>query len=353
MITLSTEIPLLNAALTAGISDLHLHARRGAYWRVQGDLVPADPASECLPTLLALISLLEKNARPVPSIGKVDFGFNYHGRRFRASLYKSLGELAGVLRLIPNHHFGLDKIGVPAAFTQVLNEQRGLFLVSGATGDGKSTTLAAAVSYLIERFRGKIITLEDPVEYLHQDKNSIVDQLELGSDFTDFNSALEGALRQDPDVILVGELRDFATFETACHAATTGHLVLASVHGESATKTIARIVDTFPEKVRSEQRARFAQVLSGIYCQQLVKTTQGTRAAIGEFMVTTEAIRNHIRDNRLEFIPGEIRSGTKYGMRSMDMHLAQLVRAKQLAEADARGRCLYPDHFSQLLTYTQ
>ena len=353
MITLATDLPLLDAALKADISDLHLHTRRTAFWRTQGDLVPSDPTFECTSTLNALIGLLEINGRPVPIVGKVDFGFNYHGRRFRASLYKTLGELAGVLRLIPNHHLPIDKIGVPPAFIQVLNEQRGLFLVSGATGDGKSTTLAAAVSYLIDRIKGKIITLEDPVEYLHADKNAIVDQLELGSDFSDFNSALAGALRQDPDVILVGELRDFATFETACHAATTGHLVLASVHGESATKTIARIVDSFPEKVRSEQRARFAQVLSAIYCQQLVKTTQGGRTAIGELMVTTEAIRNLIRDNRLDSIPGEIRTGSKHGMRSMDMHLAQLLRSKVLTEAEARGRCLYPDQFTQLLSYTK
>jgi twitching motility protein PilT len=352
MITLNTDMPLLNAALTAGISDLHLHARRPAHWRFLGDLIPTDPAAEGLSTLQALISLLELNGRPMPAIGKVDFGFNYKGRRFRASFYKTMGELAGVLRLIPNRHWSLNEIGVPATFTSVLNEHRGLILVSGATGDGKSTTLAAAVSYLSTRLRGKIITLEDPVEYLHSDKNAIVDQLELGSDFTHFNAALEGALRQDPDVILVGELRDFATFETACHAATTGHLVLASVHGESATKTIARIVDTFPETVRAEQRARFAQVLSAIYCQQLVKTNQGTRIAIGELMITTEAIRIHIRDNRLDYIPGEIRSGSKFGMRSMDMHLAQLVRAKAVAEADARSRCLYPDQFSQLLSFT-
>ena len=210
--------------------------------------------------------------------------------------------------------------------------------------------MAAAIAYLIARKPAKILTLEDPVEYLHTSGKSLVDQLELGTDFTDFNTALKGALRQDPDVILVGELRDFETFQTACHAATTGHLVLASVHGESAMKTIARVVDTCPEKVRAEQRAIFAQSLTGIYAQQLVKIADGRRA-VGELMICTEAIRNLISDNRLDSIPGEIRTGTKHGMRSMDMHLAQLVRAQVLTESAARSRALFPALFTQLLTF--
>jgi twitching motility protein PilT len=351
MIELTTSVELLDRALAAGVSDLHLHESRVAYWRDNGKLVQANPPGESLSCLTPISELLTATGRGVPSIGHLDFGFNYRGRRFRASIYRALGKLAAVLRVVPENHLTLEQIGVPAAFTKVLDQMEGLFLVSGATGDGKSTTLAAALSYLINQAEVKASTLEDPVEYLFASSKSIVDQQELGSDFVDFRSALEGVLRQDPDVILIGELRDFQTFEIACHAATTGHLVLASVHGASAQKTIARIVDTFPEKVRAEQRARFAQVLTAIFTQQLAPTRTGRRA-IGEFMVTTEAIRNLIRDNRLDSIPGEIRTGTKHGMRSMDMHLAQLVRSKVLDETAAIGRAHFPDSFKDLLAHT-
>jgi twitching motility protein PilT len=350
MITLAHACPLLDAALAQKASDLHLLDERPAYWRIDGALAPAEPALASAPLLDALDALLASVGRSYGGINHADLGFGYNQRRIRASLYRTLGRRAAVLRVIPATHPSLAAIGVPPAFTTALDTMSGLFLVAGATGDGKSTTLAAAIAYLIARKPAKILTLEDPVEYLHTSGKSLVDQLELGTDFTDFNTALKGALRQDPDVILVGELRDFETFQTACHAATTGHLVLASVHGESAMKTIARVVDTFPEKVRAEQRAIFAQSLTGIYAQQLVKIADGRRA-VGELMICTEAIRNLISDNRLDSIPGEIRTGTKHGMRSMDMHLAQLVRAQVLTESAARSRALFPALFTQLLTF--
>jgi twitching motility protein PilT len=273
--------------------------------------------------------------------GGTDFGFAFGEKaRFRVSVMKAKGNYGLVLRQIPNQLFDLRTIGMPDKIKELLYRPRGLFLVTGPTGSGKSTTLASMVNYINENRDGHIITIEDPIEYYHPHKKCVVTQREVGSDVPSFAEAIRRALRQDPDVILVGEMRDLETISTAVTAAETGHLVFATLHTQDAAQTIDRIVDAFPSEQQDQVRIQVASTLQGIVTQQLIPTADGTaRAVAAEVLVATPAIRNLIRDGKIHQVFPMLQAGRKFGMNTMDEHLGALVREGRITLEAALLRC--------------
>jgi twitching motility protein PilT len=266
--------------------------------------------------------------------GGTDFGFAYLDKaRFRVSVLKSKGNYGLVLRQIPNQLFDLRQIGLPDKIKELLYRPRGLFLVTGPTGSGKSTTLASMVNYINENRDGHIITIEDPIEYYHNHKRCIVTQREVGQDVPSFSEAIRRALRQDPDVILVGELRDLETIEAAISAAETGHLVFGTLHTNSASKTVDRIVDAFPANMKEMIRTQLSTSIIAVISQSLCKKNGGGRIAAYEIMVNTSSIASLIRDNKTFRIPSDIQTGAHLGMITLDTHLMSLVN-KEVVEAD-------------------
>jgi twitching motility protein PilT len=266
--------------------------------------------------------------------GGTDFGFAYLDKaRFRVSVLKAKGNYGMVLRQIPNQLFDLRQIGLPDKIKELLYRPRGLFLVTGPTGSGKSTTLASMVNYINENRDGHIITIEDPIEYYHPHKRCVVTQREIGQDVPSFSEAIRRALRQDPDVILVGELRDLETIEAAISAAETGHLVFGTLHTNSAAKTVDRIVDAFPANMKEMIRTQLSTSIIGVISQSLCKKNGGGRIAAYEIMVNTSSIASLIRDNKTFRITSDIQTGAALGMITLDTHLMSLVN-RELIEPD-------------------
>jgi twitching motility protein PilT len=266
--------------------------------------------------------------------GGADFGFAFGEKaRFRVSVLKAKGNYGMVLRQIPYKMFGLRDIGLPDKIRELLYRPRGLILVTGPTGSGKSTTLASMINYVNENRDGHIITIEDPIEYYHNHKRCLVTQREIGSDVPSFAEAIRRALRQDPDIILVGEMRDLETIEAAISAAETGHLVFGTLHTNSAAKTIDRIVDAFPANMKDMIRTQLASSVQAVISQVLCKKIGGGRIAGYEIMVTTTSIASLIRENKTFRIPSDIQTGAGLGMITMDTHLMSLFN-RELISAD-------------------
>jgi twitching motility protein PilT len=266
--------------------------------------------------------------------GGADFGFAFGEKaRFRVSVLKAKGNYGMVLRQIPYKMFGLRDIGLPDKIRELLYRPRGLILVTGPTGSGKSTTLASMINYVNENRDGHIITIEDPIEYYHNHKRCVVTQREIGSDVPSFAEAIRRALRQDPDIILVGEMRDLETIEAAISAAETGHLVFGTLHTNSAAKTIDRIVDAFPANMKDMIRTQLASSVQAVISQVLCKKIGGGRIAGYEIMVTTTSIASLIRENKTFRIPSDIQTGAALGMITMDTHLMSLFN-RELITAD-------------------
>jgi twitching motility protein PilT len=266
--------------------------------------------------------------------GGSDFGFAFLEKaRFRVSVLKSKGNYGLVLRQIPNKMYGLRDIGLPDKVRELLYRPRGLILVTGPTGSGKSTTLASMVNYINENREGHIITIEDPIEYYHPHKRCIVTQREIGADVPSFAEAIKRALRQDPDIILVGEMRDLETIEAAISAAETGHLVFGTLHTNSAAKTVDRIVDAFPANMKEMIRTQLASSLVAVISQVLCKKIGGGRVAGYEIMINTTSISAMIRENKTFRITSDIQTGGNLGMITMDAHLLSLVN-RQLVTPD-------------------
>jgi twitching motility protein PilT len=327
-------------------SDLHLTAGAPPMVRLRGRLVPLDgyPALTPTDTREVVYSILSNSQRQkLENNWQIDFAYQIPGRaRFRVNAYFQRSAVGAAFRLIPFEITPLETLGLPPAVAEFAKRPRGLVLVTGPTGSGKSTTLASLVDVINESREQHIMTIEDPIEFLHQHKKCIVNQRELGADATSFADALKAALRQDPDVILVGEMRDLETIGTAITAAETGHLVFATLHTQDTPQTIDRIIDVFPSGQQGQVRAQLSVALQGIMTQMLLPTADGAgRCVAAEVLVPTPAVRNLIREAKSHQIYSVLQTGGAHGMQTMDASLAQLVHAgkitRQLADANAHS----------------
>ncbi len=319
---------LLHACVTQGASDIHLTVGRSPVFRVHGGLRSLETKVLDPDDTVSLMKSItpERNQQELQEEGGTDFGFAFgDAARFRVAIFKQKGNVTLVLRLIPTKIMTFEEIGLPKICSALCRRPRGLFLVTGPTGSGKTTTLACMVNYINENFDRHIVTVEDPIEYYHNHKKSIINQREVGIDVPSFNEALRRVLRQDPDVILVGELRDLETIEAAIRAAETGHLVFSTVHTTSAAGTITRLIDVFPPNQQEQIRTQLSTNLIAVLSQALCPLTTGRgRVAAYEFMVVTPAISNLIRENKAYRIDSSIQTGKKLGMQLLDEHLWNL-----------------------------
>jgi twitching motility protein PilT len=321
---------LLDTVVKQSCSDLHLTVGRPPTVRLHGGLRNLQTKTLESDDMVALMKSVtpEKNQQELQEMGSTDFGFAYgDAARFRVSVFRQRGDIAMVLRLIPNRLLTFEQIGLPTICKELIRRPRGLFIVTGPTGSGKTTSLATMLDYINMNLDRHIITTEDPIEYYHYHKKSIVNQRELGSDVPTFSESLRRALRQDPDVILVGEMRDLETIEAAIAAAETGHLVFATLHTTGASGTINRIIDAFPVDQQAQVRVQLSVALIAVLSQQLLaRVDKPGRVAAYEFLVVTPAISNLIRENKTFRIDSAIQTGKKYGMQLLDDHLWSLYQ---------------------------
>ena len=329
---------LLELVVDQNASDLHCQVGQPPTLRLSGSMVPIEgPELTAADTERLMLSITpDSHQQSVKLQGGADFGFAYMDKaRFRVSVLKAKGNYGLVLRQIPNKMFGLRDIGLPDKIRELLYRPRGLILVTGPTGSGKSTTLASMVNYVNENRDGHIITIEDPIEYYHPHKRCIVTQREIGMDVPSFSEAIRRALRQDPDIILVGEMRDLETIEAAISAAETGHLVFGTLHTNGAAKTIDRIVDAFPANMKDMIRTQLASSVQAVISQVLCKKIGGGRIAAYEIMVNTTSIASLIRENKTFRINSDIQTGASMGMITMDTHLMSLVNRELVSPDEA------------------
>jgi len=316
---------LLQACVSQNGSDIHLVVNRAPVLRIHGQLRSLQTKVLDADDTVALMKSItpERNQQELQEEGGTDFGFAFGDEaRFRVAIFKQRGNVSLVLRLIPTNIMSFEEIGLPKICAALCRRPRGMFLVTGPTGSGKTTTLASMVNYINENFDRHIVTVEDPIEYYHDHKKSIVNQREVGIDVPSFSEALRRVLRQDPDVILVGELRDLETIEAAIRAAETGHLVFSTLHTTSASGTITRIIDVFPVNQQEQIRTQLSTNLMAVLSQTLCPLATGKgRIAAYEFMVVTPAIANLIRENKAYRIDSSIQTGRRLGMQLLDEHL--------------------------------
>lgn len=342
-------VSLLRMLIDREGSDLHLAVQNPPVGRVHGHLqyFGDDPMTpDDTERLMKSIASVD-NQQELQEVGGSDFGFAFEDvARFRVSIFKQKGNVGLVLRLIPRKILTFDEIGLPKIIREVCSYPRGMVLVTGPTGSGKSTSLATMIDWINQEFDHHIITIEDPIEYYHSHKRSIVTQREVGVDVPTFAEALRRALRQDPDVILVGEMRDLETIEAAVTAAETGHLVFGTLHTTGAVRTIDRIVDAFPTNQQEQIRTQLAGNLKAVLSQTLVPKKSGFgRVACYELMISTPAIQNLIRENKSFRITSAIQTGHKYGMNLLDEHLLALFRKGVIKFEDGHSRAQSQDEF--------
>lgn len=344
---------LLELMCDQGASDLHLQVNQAPTLRISGSMVPVDgpklSAEDTEDLMKAITSTSQQDH--LKTKGGADFGFAYESKaRFRVSVLRSKGAHGMVLRQIPNDLFSLGEIGLPDTIKELISRPRGLILVTGPTGSGKSTTLASMVNWINEHRGGHIITIEDPIEYFHDHKKCIVTQREVGIDVTSFADAIRGALRQDPDVILVGEMRDLETIEAAVGAAETGHLVFATLHTTGAARTVDRIVDAFPSDMKDQMRTQLAASIVAVISQVLCRKTGGGRIASFEIMVMTTSIAQLIRENKTFRIASDIQTGASRGMIGLDAHLLSLFNRDLISAEEALSKSQDPTTMREKLT---
>ena len=330
---------LLETCIKRGASDIHLYVGRAPTLRLRGRLRSLETKVLEPEDTIALMKSItpERNQQELQEQGGTDFGFEFGSEgRFRTSVFQQRGNISICLRLIPTKILTFDQIGLPDIVKSLCRRPRGIFLVTGPTGSGKTTTLATMIDFINSNLDKHIVTIEDPIEYYHYHKKSLINQREVGVDVPSFAEALRRVLRQDPDVILVGELRDLETIEAALRAAETGHLVFATLHTTSAQGTITRIVDQFPVNQQEQIRVQLSTSMIAVLCQALLPRCdiRGMIAAY-EFMVITNAIANLIRENKVFRITSSIQTGKKFGMQLLDEHLMQLVREGKIADEEA------------------
>src|SRR5450755_815956 len=342
------------AALERRASDIHLTAAAPPNVRLRGRLL----ALEGFPVLLVpdtreiVYSIMtDVQRQQFETLHQVDFSFSIpRTARMRVNAYLQRGAVSAAFRVIPGKADSLERLGMPHAVREMSTLPRGIVLVTGPTGSGKSTTLASLIDEINSTREEHILTIEDPIEFLHSHKRCIVNQRELGCDATSFADALRAALRQDPDVILVGEMRDLETISTALTAAETGHLVLATLHTQDAPQTIDRIIDVFPSHQQQHVRVMLSVALQGVVAQQLLPTADGAgRVAAVEVLIPTPGVRNLIREGKTHQIYSAIQTGGEHGMQTMDAALTELVRAGTITREVARLRASAPAELARLL----
>ncbi|MCO6456729.1 MAG: type IV pilus twitching motility protein PilT [Pirellulaceae bacterium] len=341
---------LLHAAIKQGASDIHITTGQPPVFRLHGRMRKLETKVLDSEDTVALMKSIapERCQRELQEAGSSDFGFAFGGlARFRVSIFKQRGDIAMVLRQIPNDMLTPEQLGLSDVVTKLVLRPRGLFLVTGPTGSGKSTTLASLVNYINETTDHHIITIEDPIEFYHYHKKSTINQREVGVDVPSFAEAIRRALRQDPDVILVGEMRDLETIEAAITAAETGHIVFGTLHTNSAQGTINRIIDAFPGNLQDQIRTQLSTAVIGVVAQTLVPKIGGGRVAAYEVLVVTPGIANLIRENKTFRINSAIQTGAKFGMQLMDDALFKLWREEKITVEDALAKAQRADDLAQ------
>ncbi len=340
---------LLAFSVKHNASDLHLSAGLPPMIRVDGDIrrinVPA--LDHKMVHSLVYDIMNDKQRRDYEEFLEVDFSFEIPGlARFRVNAFNQDRGAAAVFRTIPAKVWTLEDLNAPPTFRTICENPRGIVLVTGPTGSGKSTTLAAMIDYINDNLYGHILTIEDPIEFVHQSKKCLINQREVHRDTLGFSEALRSALREDPDIILVGELRDLETIRLALTAAETGHLVFGTLHTSSAAKTIDRIVDVFPAGEKSMVRSMLSESLRAVIAQTLLKKVGGGRIAAWEIMIGTPAIRNLIREDKVAQMYSAIQTGQSVGMQTLDQHLQELLQRGLITRQDARARAQNKEAFS-------
>ena len=345
---------LLKAMIEKGASDLHVTTGSPPQLRIDGKMIPLKTAPLTAPETkqLCYSILTDSQKHKFEEHNELDLSFGVKGlSRFRANVFMQRGAVAGAFRTIPFRILSFEELGLPNVVVELARKPRGLILVTGPTGSGKTTTLAAIIDKINSERNEHIITIEDPIEYLHAHKGCVVNQREVGADTVSFKNALKYILRQDPDVVLIGEMRDLETIESALVVAETGHLAFATLHTNSAVQTINRIIDVFPPYQQPQVRAQLSFVLEGVVSQTLIPKADGSGRALAlEVMVPNAAIRNLIREDKVHQIYSQLQVGQdKFGMQTMNQSLAILYKRRQISLDDAMARTSSPDELRELI----
>ncbi len=344
---------LLETVVKEKVSDLHISCGQPPVCRVGGHMVRLETKTLEAEDSVSLMKSItpERNQQELQEVGTTDFGFAFGTKaRFRVSVFKQKGKISMVLRRIPTDFLTFEQLGLPPVIVELIQRPRGLFLVTGPTGSGKTTSLASMINWLNENCDHHIITLEDPIEYYHDHKKSTINQREIGVDCPSFAEALRRALRQDPDCILVGELRDLETIESAITAAETGHVVFGTLHTTGAQGTVDRIIDVFPTNQQEQIRTQLSTSIIAVLSQQLLSRKPKGMVAAYEFMVVTSAIANLIREGKTFRINSALQTGRKYGMQLMDDALFSLWKNQLCEERDVIVKANNPDELRIKIT---
>lgn len=346
---------LLQLVLDKGASDLHIIAGTPPFLRVQGNLVPTEfaPLSKQDTQVLIYALLTPEQKQIFEQQKEFDFSYEFNStNRFRVNVYTQRGGVAAALRYIPSQILSIDELHLPQVFHDITRLHQGLVLVTGPTGEGKTTSLAAIIEEINQTRAEHIVTIEDPVEFVYTPVQSIISQREVHYDTMHWNVALNSVLREDPDVVLIGELRDLETVATALTIAETGHLVLATLHTNSASQTVDRVIDVFPEQQQEQIRQQFASTIAAIFSQRLIPTQKGSRVVAVEVLMANPAIKNLIRERKSYQIDNVVQMSAEQGMISLEASLANWVRTGLVHEDIARQYAMRPKDFDRFLKGT-
>ena len=345
-------INLMSELVKRNGSDLHLTGDSYPFFRIQGQILPASSEKYSTNDLRAdLLQLLgSERIKKFDKEKEMDCSYGLEGiARFRINIFRDRGKISCVMRALNTVIPSFSKIGLPDSVQQLLSRPRGLMLVTGPTGSGKTTTLASGIDWINKNYAHHILTIEDPIEFIYENKNCLVRQREVGEDTLSFSNALRSALREDPDIILVGEMRDLETISLAITAAETGHLVLGTLHTSSASQTIDRIIDVFPTSQQTQIRVQLSSSLIGVISQTLCKTIDNKRCLAAEILVNNNAVANLIREAKASQVYSQLQIGGKFGMQTLEQSLSELVSSSSITTDEALHKCNRPNVLKGLL----